>query len=222
VQTAHLNMPYTSITAPVAGRVSRAEITLGNLVGPNTAGPLATVVSTSPVYVNFDVDEPTFIRYAAHGAAGNAGTKDLAVAIGLATETGYPHAGRIKAFDNQLDNVAGTIRVRAVLDNADGLLLPGMYARVRTGIAKAVDTLLIDDKAVGTDQNKSYVMLLTAGNKVTYRQVKLGPMVEGARVVRGGLAKGDTIVVDGLQRIHPNDVVTPTMVAMFPAPAAAH
>ena len=220
VQTARLNLIYTSIAAPVAGRVSRAEITLGNLVGPGTSGPLATVVSMTPVYVNFDVDEPTFIRYAAHGAGGNAGTAELAVAIGLATETGYPHAGRIKAFDNQLDNVAGTIRVRAVLDNADGRLLPGMYARVRTGVAQAVDTLLIDDKAVGTDQNKSYVMLLTAGNKVSYRQVKLGPMVEGARVVRDSLASGDTIVVDGLQRIHPNDVVAPTMVAMFPARAA--
>lgn len=223
VQTAHLNMIYTAITSPVDGRVSRAEITVGNLVSPTTTQALATVVSMTPVYVNFDVDEPTFIRYASHGAGGNAGTKDLMVSVGLATETGYPHSGRIKAFDNQLDTVSGTIRVRAILDNPDGVLLPGMYARVRTAGGKPVDALLINDKAVGTDQNHSYVMVLGAGNKVLYRLVKLGPIVEGARVVREGLSKDDKIVVDGLQRIHPNDVVSPEMVAMFPAAApAAH
>jgi len=225
VQTARLNMIYTSITAPVAGRVSRAEITVGNIVSPSTAAALATVVSLSPIYVNFDVDEPTYIRYASHGAAGNAGTKDLMVSVGLATETGYPHAGRIKSFDNQLNTVSGTIRVRAVLDNPDGVLLPGMYARVRTAGGKPTDALLINDKAVGTDQNHSYVMVLGAGNKVLYRLVKLGPFVDGARVVREGLSKDDKIVVDGLQRIHPNDVVSPDVVAMFPAapPApAAH
>lgn len=220
VQTARLNMIYTSITAPVAGRVSRAEITVGNIVSPGTSAALATVVSMSPIYVNFDVDEPTYIRYAARGAAGNAGTKDLMVGVGLATETGYPHAGRIKSFDNQLNTVSGTIRVRAVLDNPDGVLLPGMYARVRTAGGKPADALLINDKAVGTDQNHSYVMVLGAGNKVLYRLVKLGPFVDGARVVREGLTKDDKIVVDGLQRIHPNDVVSPDVVAMFPAPAA--
>ena len=220
VQTARLNMIYTSITAPVAGRVSRAEITVGNIVSPSIAAALATVVSLSPIYVNFDVDEPTYIRYASHGAAGNAGTRDLLVGVGLATETGYPHGGRIKAFDNQLNTVSGTIRVRAILDNPDGVLLPGMYARVRTAGGKPVATLLINDKAVGTDQNHSYVMLLGAGNKVLYRLVKLGPVVDGARVVREGLSKDDKIVVDGLQRIHPNDVVSPDVVAMFPTPAA--
>ena len=220
VQNARLNLIYTSITAPVDGRVSRAEITVGNIVGPSTVAALATLVSMSPIYVNFDVDEPTYIRYAAHGAAGNAGTRDLLVGVGLATETGYPHGGRIKAFDNQLNTVSGTIRVRAILDNPDGVLLPGMYARVRTASGKPVATLLINDKAVGTDQNHSYVMLLGAGNKVLYRLVKLGPVVDGARVVREGLSKDDKIVVDGLQRIHPNDVVSPDVVAMFPTPAA--
>jgi len=220
VQNARLNLIYTSITAPVDGRVSRAEITVGNIVGPSTVAALATLVSMSPIYVNFDVDEPTYIRYAAHGAAGNAGTRDLLVGVGLATETGYPHGGRIKAFDNQLNTVSGTIRVRAILDNPDGVLLPGMYARVRTAGGKPVATLLINDKAVGTDQNHSYVMLLGAGNKVLYRLVKLGPVVDGARVVREGLSKDDKIVVDGLQRIHPNDVVSPDVVAMFPTPAA--
>src|SRR5471030_99785 len=210
VQNARLNLIYTSITAPVDGRVSRAEITVGNIVGPSTVAALATLVSMSPIYVN----------YAAHGAADNAGTRDLLVGVGLATETGYPHGGRIKAFDNQLNTVSGTIRVRAILDNPDGVLLPGMYARVRTAGGKPVATLLINDKAVGTDQNHSYVMLLGAGNKVLYRLVKLGPVVDGARVVREGLSKDDKIVVDGLQRIHPNDVVSPDVVAMFPTPAA--
>jgi membrane fusion protein, multidrug efflux system len=222
VQTARLNLQYTAITAPVAGRVSRAEITVGNLVGPGGSGPpLTSVVSVTPVYVNFDVDEPTFIRYAAAGAAGNTGIKDLEVAIGLATETGYPHSGHIKAFDNRLDTVSGTIRVRAVIDNASGMLTPGLFARVRTSSGKADVALLIDDKAVGTDQNKSYVMLLGAGNKVSYRRIQLGPVVDGARVVRSGLASNDRIVVDGLQRIHPNDTVTPTVVPMFAPPQAS-
>ncbi|MDQ7968840.1 MAG: efflux RND transporter periplasmic adaptor subunit [Oxalicibacterium faecigallinarum] len=215
VLTARLNLQYTEITAPVSGRVSRAEITVGNLVATGATAPtLTTVVSVSPVYVNFEVDEPTYIRYASGGAVGNAGVQRIPVAIGLTSETGYPREGHIQSFDNRLDIGSGTIRVRAVFDNADGTLTPGMYARVRTGDANAKNALLVDDRAVGTDQDKKYVMVVGADNKATYRQVTLGPMVEGLRVVRDGVKKDERIVVNGLQRIRPNDVVAPEVVAM--------
>ena len=220
--SARLNLQYTAITAPVAGRVSRAEITVGNVISAGATAPvLATVVSVSPVYVNFEIDESTFLRYASNGAAGNTGTDRIPVAVGLTNEDGYPRQGKIKSFDNKLDTGSGTIRVRAVLNNADGALTPGMYARVRTGGAAAADAVLIDDKAVGTDQDKKYVMVVGADNKATYRTVKLGPMVDGLRIVRSGLKKDEKIVVNGLQRIRPNDTVTPVPVEMGAQVAAA-
>ncbi|HWT72196.1 MAG TPA: efflux RND transporter periplasmic adaptor subunit [Oxalicibacterium sp.] len=215
VQTARLNLQYTEITAPIAGRVSRAEITVGNLVATGPTAPVLTrVVSVSPMYVNFEIDEPTYIRYASSGAAGNSGVSRIPVEMGLTSETGYPRDGHIKSFDNRLDNGSGTIRVRAVFDNENGALTPGMFARVRTGTAQAENALLIDDRAVGTDQDKKYVMVVGADNKAVYRPVTLGPIVDGLRVIRGGLKKDERIVVDGLQRIRPNDTVAPETVAM--------
>jgi multidrug efflux system membrane fusion protein len=215
VMLAKLNLQYTAITAPVSGRVSRAEITVGNLVGTGVSAPaLTTLVSVSPVYVNFEVDEQTYIRYAANGAVGNSGLENTPISIGLATEEGYPHHGHLKSFDNQMSTASGTIRVRAVFDNANGLLTPGMYARVRTGGSAEQLAVLIDDRAVGTDQNKKYVMVVDANNKVTYRDVELGPIVNGLRIVRAGLKKDEVIVVNGLQRVRPNDTVAPTKIAM--------
>lgn len=215
VQTARLNLQYTEITAPVSGRVSRAEITVGNLVatGP-TAPTLTTVVSVSPVYVNFEIDEPTYIRYSSNGTVGNSGVNRIPVSIGLTSEDGYPRQGHVKSFDNRIDNGSGTIRVRAVFDNEDGTLTPGMYARVRTGDSNAKNALLVDDKAVGTDQDKKYVMVVGADNKAAYRPVTLGPVVDGLRIIRTGLKKDERIVVNGLQRIRPNDTVAPEVVQM--------
>jgi multidrug efflux system membrane fusion protein len=215
VQSARLNLQYTAITAPIGGRASRAEITVGNLVGAGASTPpLTTLVSVSPVFVSFEIDERTFIRYAAKGAAGNSGVERIPVSLGLASEDGYPHRGRLKAFDNRLDTTSGTIRVRAVFDNPNGVLTPGMYARVRTGGSNEAAAILIEDKAVGTDQDKKFVMVVDAENKVRYRNVTLGPVVNGLRVVRSGLAKDERIVVNGLQRVRPNDSVTPQPVAM--------
>ena len=215
VQSARLNLQYTAITAPISGRASRAEITVGNLVGAGAATPpLTTLVSVSPVFVSFEIDERTFIRYAAKGAAGNSGVERIPVSLGLASEDGYPHRGRLKAFDNRLDATSGTIRVRAVFDNPNGVLTPGMYARVRTGGSTETAAILIEDKAVGTDQDKKFVMVVDAENKVRYRGVTLGPVINGLRVVRSGLAKDERIVVNGLQRVRPNDAVTPVPVAM--------
>ncbi|MDB5990251.1 MAG: cmeA [Herbaspirillum sp.] len=220
--TARLNLQYTAITAPVSGRVSRAEITAGNVIAAGATAPvLATLVSVSPVYVDFEVDESTYLRYAGNGAVGNSGIAHIPVSIGLTNEDGYPRQGKIKSFDNRLNTGSGTIRVRAVFDNVNGALTPGMYARVRTGGAAAEEAVLIDDKAVGTDQDKKYVMVVGSDNKATYRAIKLGPMVDGLRIVRAGLKKDEKIVVNGLQRIRPNDTVTPVAVPMGPQTSPA-
>jgi multidrug efflux system membrane fusion protein len=213
VQTARLNLQYTAITAPVAGRISRAEITAGNLVGAGPAAPvLSTVVSVSPVYLSFDIDEQTYLRYAAQGAIGNSGIGQIAVAAGLSSEEGYPHRGVLTSIDNQLDPSSGTVRVRALVDNPTAVLTPGMFARVRIGGAPRQNRVLIDDRSVGTDQDKKFVLVVDDANKASYRNVTLGPMVDGLRVVRDGLRPGERVVVSGLQRVRPNDVVAPTTV----------
>ncbi len=215
VQTAQLNLAYTTIASPVTGRVSRAEITVGNLVGDGATAPvLTTVVSVSPVYVEFEIDEQTFLKYAANGASGNSGIDHIPVSMGLANEDGYPHQGHLESIDNQLDTTSGTIRVRAVFDNPSGELTPGLYAKVRSGGSAAQSAILVDDRAVGTDQDKKFVMVVGADNRVSYRVVTLGPMVNGLRVVRSGLQKDEKIVVNGLQRVRPNSLVAPTEVAM--------
>jgi membrane fusion protein, multidrug efflux system len=215
VQTAQINLDYTAITAPVAGRVSRAEITVGNFVGDGVNAPvLTTLVSVSPVYVEFEMDEQAFLKYASTGAAGNSNLDNIPVGMGLANEDGYAHTGRLQALDNVLDVTSGTIRVRAVFDNPNGELTPGLYAKVRTGSASAVPAILVDDRAIGTDQDKKYVMVVGADNHASYRAVTLGPIVDGLRVIRTGLQKDERIVVNGLQRVRPNALVAPTDVAM--------
>ena len=132
----------------------------------------------------------------------------------LANEEGYPHQGHLKSIDNRLDTTSGTIRVRAVFENPTGELTPGLYAKVRTAGAPAETAVLVDDRAVGTDQDKKYVMVVDSGNKVTYRTVTLGPIINGLRIVRSGLQKDERIVVDGLQIIRPNQEIIPENVAM--------
>lgn len=217
LEAARLNLAYTRITSPVTGRVSRAEITVGNLVAPGAGTPaLTTVVSVSPVYASFEIDEQSYLRYTAPGAAGNGGNngKGMAVYLGLSNEQGHPHEGRIQSVDNRLDPRSGTIRVRAVFDNPDGRLLPGLYARVKLGGNAPHDAVLVNDRAIGTDQGKKFVLVVDASNKVSYREVQMGPSYEGLRVVRSGLKAGEVIVVNGLQRVRPGDTVAPTPVRM--------
>ena len=137
--------------------------------------------------------------------------------MGLANETGYPRQGHVESIDNQLDTTSGTIRVRAVFDDPSGDLTPGLYAKVRTGGSASETAILVEDRAVGTDQDKKYVMVIDADNKASYRAVTLGPVVNGLRIIRSGLHEGERIVVNGLQRVRPNAVVAPTEVAMDPA-----
>jgi multidrug efflux system membrane fusion protein len=215
VETAQLNLNYTSITSPVTGRVSRAEITVGNLVNDGATAPVLTrVVSVSPVYVEFEVDEQTYLKYLANGASGNVGVGRIPVEVGLANQDGYPRKGRLESLDNQLDTSSGTIRVRAIFDDPNGELTPGLYAKVRTGGSASEKAILVDDRAIGTDQDKKFVMVVDENNKANYRAVILGPMVNGLRVVRSGLQKDERIVVNGLQRVRPNTVVAPTEVTM--------
>jgi RND family efflux transporter MFP subunit len=216
LETAELNMTYTKVTAPISGRISRANVTLGNLV-TNGQTLLTTLVSIDPIYVRFDGDEQAYLRYVKEAKdRAAAGSKEAAspVLVGLANEQGFPHSGVMVFLDNEVDPATGTIRTRAKLDNHDRAFTPGLFARVRLLGDKKYDALLINDSAVGTDQTVKYVLVVGADNKVEYRPVKLGPVIDGLRVVREGLKEHDTIVVNGLQRVRPGSPVTPQTVAM--------
>jgi multidrug efflux system membrane fusion protein len=210
--TARLNLSYTRITAPISGRVSKAEITAGNLVqGEMPPSPLlTTVVSINPVYVSFQADESAYLKYIA-GAKSAA----LAIAVGLADEEGFPHAGKLEFVDNRIDPTSGTVRMRATVDNKGGRFTPGLFARVKLGdSARPRKAVVVADRAIGTDQSKRYVLVIDAENKAVYREVKIGRLVDGLRVIDSGLKPGEVIVVNGLQRVRPGAPVAPQTVPM--------
>ena len=216
---AKLNREFTEVRAPIDGHVSRAIITAGNLV--TSASLLTTVVSDDPVYAYFDADEQTYLRYRKldAGAPGqNAASKSAdatsGVFMGLVDENGYPHKGELNFVDNQVDPTTGTIRARAVFANPDGRYTPGLFARIRLVGSDDADTVLIEDRAVGTDLGKKFVLVLKQDNSLESRFVDLGPEIDGLRVVKQGLSDGDVIVVNGLQHVHPGQTVAPTKVAM--------
>lgn len=203
LEVAKVNLGYTEIVAPVSGRVSRAELTLGNVVSSGATAPvLTTLVSVSPMYASFDVDEQTYLQYLNHDA-----NATVPVSLGLANEDGYSRHGTIFSVDNHLDTASGTIRVRAKFDNADGSLVPGLYARISVGGGKPHPAILVDDSAISTDQAKKFVLVVDAANRVHYREVTLGNMQEGLRVITSGLHPGERIVVNGIQRVRPEDIV---------------
>jgi len=209
-EAARLNLGFTQVRSPINGRVSKAEITAGNLVDPNTV--LTSVVSSNPIYASFDGDEDSYLRVAALRRSG----KTVPVRVGLADEAGFPHAGKLEFLDNRVDPETGSVRMRALLTNDDHALAPGLFARVQlaSGSGSAVPTMLVAERAIGTDQDRKFVFVIKSDGKAEYRQVKLGPMVDGLRVVRDGLKPGEKIVVDGLQRVHAGAPVTPQAVAM--------
>ncbi|MBK5530174.1 efflux RND transporter periplasmic adaptor subunit [Pseudomonas sp. TH08] len=203
LDAARVNLSYTEIKAPVAGRVSRAELTVGNVVSTGATAPLLTrLVSVSPIYASFDVDEQTYLRYLNQASGSRA-----PVSLGLADEDGYSRQGAVDSIDNQLDTQSGTIRVRARFDNANGALLPGLYARIKVGGGKPFETVLVDDSAIGTDQARKFVLVVGAQDRVEYREVTLGNLHEGLRIVTSGLKAGDRVIVSGVQRVRPNDAV---------------
>lgn len=215
LESADLDLEHTRIIAPIAGRVSRAEVTMGNVVAAGAESvPLTSLVSVAHMYASFDVDEQSFLKFVS-SARGNVGVQ-VPVLLGLANEKGYPRHGRIASIDNRLDVSSGTIRVRAVFDNADGALVPGLYARIRLGDGAPHAAVLIDEKAIGTDQDKRFVVVVDDDNKTAYREVRLGSSRDGLTVVETGLKAGERIVVNGLQRIRPGDPITPRAVPATP------
>jgi len=219
LEAAKLDLSFTRVTAPIDGRVGRALITAGNLVNAGEA-LLTTLVSTDKVYAYFEADERTYLKYrelARNGTRGEA----TPVYLGLSSEDGHPHLGRMDFIDNQVDPRTGTIRGRAVFDNRDGRFTPGLYARLRLVGSATYDAVLIKDVAVGTDLGKKFVLVLGEDGKVNYRSIELGPKLEGLRIVRDGLGEGETIVVNGLQRIRPGNAVEPQSVPMADAETLA-
>jgi multidrug efflux system membrane fusion protein len=217
LETAKLNLGYTEVRAPVAGRVGKLEITVGNLIAAGPGTPvLTTLVSVNPIYASFNADEQVVTR-ALRTLADQSTPSEIGripVQMGTGMSDGTPYKGHMQLIDNQVDARSGTVRVRAVFDNADGRLMPGQFARLLMGQPKAEPTLLISERAVGTDQNKKFVMVVDKDSKAEYREVALGVSIDGMRVVTGGLHAGERIVVKGLQRVRPGAVVAPQEIAM--------
>jgi membrane fusion protein, multidrug efflux system len=216
LQVAQLNLDYTEVRAPVAGRVGKLEITTGNLIAAGPGAPvLTTLVSVDPVYASFNADEDVVARaLKSLGANAHAQVDRIPVRMNTATTNGTTHAGHLQLIDNQVDAKSGTVRVRAVFGNADGSLIPGQFARLRMGQPKTEPALMVNERAIGTDQNKKYVMVVGEDNKAAYREVTLGVFVDGLRMVTNGLTAGERIVVNGLQRVRPGALVNPKLVSM--------
>ena len=206
VSSAELELDYAYVRSPIAGRIGRILITAGNIVGPGTASPLATVVSVDPLYVYIDVSEVEGLRL--RGAGGGVAR------VGFPGEDGYPHEVPIDFIDNRVDPATGTLKVRAVVRNPDGRLSHGLFARVRLTDGAAREVLLVADRAIATDQDRRFVWVVGADGRARYHAVKLGPLEDGLRVVREGLSPSDRVVVRGLQRVRPGVEVTPELIAM--------
>ena len=215
LQTAQLNLDYTQVRAPIAGRVGKIAVTVGNLVAAGSSSPaLTTLVSVDPIYASFSANEQTVTQALAELPTNNGVSppvEQIPVQIGTAGDNGTPIKGKLQLIDNEVDAASGTVSVRAVFDNPGGRLIPGQFVRVRMGQPKAENKIVIDDRAVGTDQDKKFVFVVDGENKVNYRQVQLGSLSDGQRVIEGGLKAGEKIVVNGLQRIRPGAVVAPQL-----------
>lgn len=213
LQSAQLELGYTKLYAPVTGRIGKVEITVGNLVAAGSASPtLTTLVSIDPIYASFDVAEEVAAQILAKlpvSDAANAPIEEIPVEIGSPTENGTSINGKLQFIGNQVDAASGTIGVRAVFDNPGGKLIPGQFVRIRIGEPKAEKRILVSERAIGTDQDKKFVFVIGADNKVIYRPVQLGGNADGERIVESGLAAGDRVVVNGLQRVRPGALVAP-------------
>jgi len=216
VAAVRLDLSYARITAPISGRVDRVLVTEGNLVSGGAAGAatlLTTIVSIDPVHVYFDIDEATYLNVVRRSRPDSGGGKSsLPVEVGLTTDKGFPYKGVLDFVGNKIDRSTGTIRARAVVPNPDGQLAPGLFARARLSTGAARQASLIDDQAVGTDQGRNYVLVVGSENQAQYRPIELGPVVDGLRVVNGGLQAGEKIIIKGLVR--PGMPVTPRLVPM--------
>lgn len=221
--TAQLDLEHTQVRAPIAGRISRALITKGNLVSgsPDGATLLTTIVSVGDAYVYADIDEATFLKFnrRAHDTSRAASNGPIQVELQLGDESGYPRHGYIESADNRINPATGSLTLRMVFSNSDEVLVPGLFARVRVPVSTPEPTLLISERAVGTDQSQKFVLTVDKDRTTAYRPVKLGGLVEGKRIVRSGLKAGDQIIVNGLQHVRPGMTVNPeTAVAVSASP----
>jgi multidrug efflux system membrane fusion protein len=223
LETARLNLGYTEVRAPVSGRVGKLEVTVGNLVGEGPTAPvLTTLVSVDPIYASFNADETVVLnalKALGGGLQANAQVERVPVRMKTITSEGKGTSGSLQFIDNQVDARSGTVRVRARFPNPDGALIPGQFARLSMGQPKNEPAVAIDERAIGTDQDKKFVLVVDAANKAVYREVSLGPTADGMRIITTGLKPGERIVVNGLQRVRPGAVVAPQMVSMDGKPA---
>ncbi len=214
LKTAQVDVDHAYVKAPISGRVSRAELTVGNLVQNGAGAPLLTsIVSENGIYADFEVDEQTYLETIRDAANGNAQEAKIPVEVTTPGDAGKNYKGFVQNFDNRLDPGSGTIRARAKFPNKDATLVPGMFVAVRLASSRERDLLVIADRAIGFDQSKKYVFVVSRENKVTYREVELGHELGGQRVVLKGLAAGERIIVDGLQRVRADAVVVPKEVS---------
>ncbi|WP_316189731.1 MULTISPECIES: efflux RND transporter periplasmic adaptor subunit [unclassified Bradyrhizobium] len=216
LQTARLNLDYTQVRAPVDGRVGKIEVTVGNLVAAGSASPVLTsLVSVNPIYASFDADEEVVLRAlnAITDASGKRGNLDR-IPVEMTTSGGLSAKGHIQLIDNQVNGQSGTIRVRAVFKNEDGRFIPGQFARVRMGQPQQQTLVLLDDRAIGTDQDKKFVMVVGDDDRAVYRPITIGGNVEGLRIVQTGLKPGDRVVVNGLQRVRPGALLKTQVASM--------
>jgi RND family efflux transporter MFP subunit len=220
VKSAELDLSFARVVSPIAGRISRSMVTAGNWVsagGVSNSTLLTTIVSQDPIHIYFDVSENNYIKYKRLAERGSrAGAADLGATVELALpdERGFPHTGKLDFLDNRLDQGTGTLRARALIGNEAGLFSPGLFARVRVTGTPAYAALLLPDEAIGTDQTNKYVYVVADNGMVSRRNIQLGPLVDGLRVVREGVADGDWVITKGLHRARPGQSVAPNRVAL--------
>lgn len=209
LERAELNLEYATITSPITGRISRAEITEGNLIETIMGAPvLTTIVATDQLYAEFDVDEQTYLNINKQSGVATM----MPVEMSLSTDNNTVFQGHIHSFDNQINTSTGTIRARALFENPERILIPGMFVNVRIGAAAESNKILLTERAVGTDQDKKYIYILTADNQVEYQQVTLGKRIEDKRIIQTDLPEGTRVVINNIHLIRPGMTVTPTLI----------
>lgn len=216
LQSSRLNLDFTTVHAPISGRISRQLIDAGNMVRADDT-PLTTIVSLNPIYAYFDVDERTTLRIRRLFQAGkikSAGEFQVSVELGLTDEEGFPHKGTINFVDNRVEVTTGTLRLRAVIDNSKNLFSPGMFVRIRLPVGSPHQAILVSEQAMGSDQGHKFVYVVNDKQEVEYRRVQVGALHSGLRVIESGLAIGEHVILSGLQRVRPGVTVTPKLVEM--------
>ena len=217
LKAAQLDLEHAYVKAPISGRASRDEITIGNLVQSGPGAPVLTsIASQDGIYADFEVDEQTYMETIRDTASGNAQEQTIPVQLVVPGDQGHVYKGFIESFDNRIDSASGTIRARARFANEDSALVPGMFVSVRLASSQEQSVILVPERAIGSDQSKKFVYIVTDAGKVAYREVTLGKSIREQRVVEQGLQAGDRVIVDGVQHVRPDAPVN-----AIEAPASA-